>query len=130
MDRLDELQILVTILDCGNMAAAARKLGRSAVDDRAAERASLWAAIGSGPQPDDPAALVVDAALDAVADAPGPLMIVPMEDLLAEEEQPNLPGTTIEHPNWCRRLPAPVDALLAREDVAARVARLTNRRPG
>jgi DNA-binding transcriptional LysR family regulator len=29
MDRLDELQILVAILDAGNMAAAARKLGRS-----------------------------------------------------------------------------------------------------
>jgi DNA-binding transcriptional LysR family regulator len=29
MDRLDELQTLVAILDCGNMAAAARKLGRS-----------------------------------------------------------------------------------------------------
>ena len=30
MDRLDELQILVAILDTGSMAAAARKLGRSA----------------------------------------------------------------------------------------------------
>lgn len=107
----------------------ARRMGRSIVDDRDAERKALWAAVGDGPLPLDPAPLV-DAAIDAVADAPAPLMIVPVEDLIAEEEQPNLPGTTTQHPNWCRRLPDPIDALLARADVAARVARLTNKRPG
>jgi 4-alpha-glucanotransferase len=107
----------------------ARKLGRTVSDEREGERAALWRAIGDGPLPRDPAS-AVDAALDAVADAPGALMIVPIEDLIGEEEQPNLPGTTTEHPNWCRRLPEPVETLLQRSDVAARVARLEARRPG
>ncbi|HEX8554499.1 MAG TPA: 4-alpha-glucanotransferase [Sphingomonas sp.] len=107
----------------------ARRLGRTVGDEREGERAALWRAIGDGPLPRDPAS-PVDAALDAVADAPGALMIVPVEDLIGEEEQPNLPGTTTEHPNWCRRLPEPVETLLQRSDVAARVARLGARRPG
>jgi 4-alpha-glucanotransferase len=37
-------------------------------------------------------------------------MILPVEDLLGVEEQPNLPNTVEEHPNWRRRLPArPLD---------------------
>ena len=31
--------------------------------------------------------------------------MVPIEDVLALDEQPNLPGTINEHPNWRRRLP-------------------------
>ena len=32
------------------------------------------------------------------------LMLVQLEDVLAEVEQANLPGTTDAHPNWRRRL--------------------------
>ena len=31
-------------------------------------------------------------------------MLVQLEDVLAEVEQANLPGTTDAHPNWRRRL--------------------------
>lgn len=65
----------------------------------------------------------LDAAVGTAADAPplphgvdwpalrftaasaSPLMLLPMEDALGLREQPNLPGTTVQHPNWCRRLP-------------------------
>jgi 4-alpha-glucanotransferase len=40
--------------------------------------------------------------------APAPLLILPIEDLLLLAEQPNLPGTTTEHPNWRRRVPGDV----------------------
>jgi 4-alpha-glucanotransferase len=50
--------------------------------------------------------------------------VLPIEDALALTEQPNLPGTIDEHPNWRRRLPAPADALLRRPDVASRLAAL------
>ena len=40
-------------------------------------------------------------------------MLVQIEDVADEAEQANLPGTTDSHPNWRRRLPAPLDALLA-----------------
>ncbi len=33
------------------------------------------------------------------------LVLIPMEDALGRLEQPNLPGTVDEHPNWSQRLP-------------------------
>jgi 4-alpha-glucanotransferase len=109
-----------------------RDLGRGGdtADQRARDRAALWAVIGDGaPQPaaDDPAP-VVDAAIAFLAATPAPLVIVPMEDLAGLMEQPNLPGTVDEHPNWRRRLPAPIAALLARADVARRIDRLNEER--
>jgi 4-alpha-glucanotransferase len=52
---------------------------------------------------------VVDAGLAYVGLSGCELAIVPAEDLCGMVEQPNLPGTMDEHPNWRRRLPA--DAL-------------------
>ena len=43
------------------------------------------------------------------AASPAPLALLPVEDALGLEEQPNLPGTVDEHPNWRRRLPTAVD---------------------
>lgn len=39
------------------------------------------------------------------------LVAVQAEDLLGAEEQANLPGTVLEHPNWRRRLALPASAL-------------------
>jgi 4-alpha-glucanotransferase len=39
------------------------------------------------------------------------LMAVALEDLLGVVDQPNIPGTVDEHPNWRRRLPVQVDAI-------------------
>ncbi len=107
----------------------AEKLGRGGADRarRTTERAALWHAMGKPGDP--PAAPPVDAMIAHVAEAPCPLAIVPLEDLLALEEQPNLPGTIDEHPNWRRRMDAPTAALLARRDVARRTALLNAKRP-
>ena len=95
--------------------------------NRARERTALWQAVGNGaPKPDDPAT-VVDAAIAAVAGTPCPLAIIPVEDLLGLDEQPNLPGTIDEHPNWRRRLPDTLDRSLATPEVAARIAVLNAR---
>ena len=95
---------------------------------RAGERASLWEAVGGagGPPADPP----LDTILAAVARAPAPLLIVPVEDLLGMDEAPNIPGTVDEHPNWRRRLPAATDALLTDPAVVRRTAMLTQKRPG
>lgn len=93
------------------------------LEERAADRAALWRAIGEGAPPADPAP-VVDAAIAFVAATPGPLVLVPIEDLLGAEEQPNLPGTTTEHPNWRRRLPATTTALFDDPATARRIATL------
>lgn len=99
--------------------------------DRAEARKALWMAIGAGaPQPanDDPTP-VIERVLDFLAGSAAPLLLVPMEDLVGLVEQPNLPGTTVEHPNWRRRLPASIDALLAEPALQRRIASLTRARP-
>src|SRR5690606_22287093 len=36
---------------------------------------------------------------------PAPLVLVPLEDVMASIEQPNMPGSDDRHPNWRRRWP-------------------------
>lgn len=38
-------------------------------------------------------------------------MALQIEDILGAKEQPNLPGTIAEHPNWCRRVPVTAQSL-------------------
>jgi 4-alpha-glucanotransferase len=40
------------------------------------------------------------------------LVLMQLEDALAELEQPNLPATVNEHPNWRRKLPLALDQIL------------------
>ncbi|RDE04751.1 4-alpha-glucanotransferase [Sphingomonas aracearum] len=96
-------------------------------ETRAEDRTRLWQAFTAGrvtdapePAPEDTAP-VVDAALAFVAATPSALAIVPLEDVVGLVEQPNLPGTIDEHPNWRRRMPDTTAALLARAPVAARL---------
>ncbi|MBV7486130.1 4-alpha-glucanotransferase [Bordetella sp. BOR01] len=87
----------------------------SARRSRQAERTILWASLhaaglaGAGPPPDD---APIAAMLGFVAATPAPLMLAPLEDLAAMADQPNLPGTVGEHPNWRQRLPHGTNALL------------------
>ena len=77
---------------------------------RKRDRRALWrtfkkanAAEDAEPAPHD-ATPAVDAAIAFVAQAPSRLALIPIEDVLGLAEQPNLPGTIDEHPNWRRRL--------------------------
>jgi 4-alpha-glucanotransferase len=74
---------------------------------------------GAPPPADRPGA-AVDGALGYVAQSPAPLMLAPLEDLLALEAQPNLPGTIDEHPNWRRRLVPAAKDLFDAPEVEAR----------
>lgn len=104
---------------------------------REAERSALWRALAdaglveAGAPP--PAAAPLEAILAFLGRTPGPLRLVPLEDLLGLSEQPNLPGTVEQHPNWRRRMPVPVAALFADDDVQRRIAVLRTgrtRQPG
>jgi 4-alpha-glucanotransferase len=92
-------------------------------DLRQAERGRLWRAmLKSGAAKGEPPALdqtdeVVDAALVHVASSDCDLALIAIEDILGLVEQPNLPGTTDQHPNWRRRLP-PGDGLSAPKALA------------
>ncbi len=46
------------------------------------------------------------------------LMAIALEDLLGLKEQPNIPGTIDEHPNWRRRMPLCIDEIESAIDVA------------
>jgi 4-alpha-glucanotransferase len=47
------------------------------------------------------------------------LLAISLEDLLGVTDQPNIPGTVDEHPNWRQRLPMAVDEIAAAIDLAA-----------
>jgi 4-alpha-glucanotransferase len=47
------------------------------------------------------------------------LLAISLEDLLGVIDQPNIPGTVNEHPNWRQRLPLPIDEIAAAIDVPA-----------
>ena len=116
----------------------AERLGRLPADSdrnreeerRAWDRGLLWSTFGGPdprPAPDDPEP-AVEAALTHVGCSGSHLALAPLEDLLAFREQPNLPGTIEEHPNWRRRFDAPLDDLLAEPANARRVAALAKAR--
>ena len=86
--------------------------------ERDRDRGMLWSAMrasgaanGAPPPPKQPEA-AVDAAIRHVGMASCGLTIIPIEDVLGLQEQPNLPGTLDEHPNWRRRNPVPAARLL------------------
>lgn len=95
---------------------------------REQERSSMWQAMSEagcvhGPLPES---APLDAAIAFIAQTPAPLAMLPAEDALGLQEQPNLPGTVDTHPNWRRRLPQSVDTVLDTPEVAARLT-LMNR---
>lgn len=101
---------------------------------RVADRQGLWEAMcrtgsaaGDPPPPDQPAA-VVDAAIRHIGGAACSLVILPIEDALGNPEQPNLPGTLDQHPNWRRRHPGPAALLLEPDPVKARLEALSKAR--
>jgi 4-alpha-glucanotransferase len=90
-------------------------------------RHQLWhsfraAGVAEGDQPGPGAGgKVATAAAGFIGRTASRLALLPLEDALGVEEQPNLPGTVSGHPNWSRLLPAPVETMLDRPDVAARL---------
>jgi len=79
--------------------------------DRATLRRALTEAGLLAEGEEDPDAITA-AAYRYLARTPARLLMVQAEDLTGETEQPNLPGTVHEHPNWRRRLAETVETLL------------------
>ena len=100
---------------------------------RSSERDTLWAAFKSAKvaEGEAPAAAeathVVDAAVHFVAKTPAQLALLPLEDALALERQPNMPGTIVEYPNWRHRYDAEVASMLDETSVRYRIASLVKR---
>lgn len=105
--------------------------------ERTLERRALWQALteagflprqeGSDAPDHGEGNVPLDAAIAFMSAAPSPLAMLPIEDALGLVEQPNLPGTIDTHPNWRRRLPQPVAAVLDAPAVSARLAIMNKR---
>jgi 4-alpha-glucanotransferase len=119
---------LETRVKCGSLADAQSERAIRGLDRDALWRAfkSAKAAEGNLPPADQPAR-VADAAVKFIAETPSRLALLPLEDALALEEQPNLPGTIDEHPNWRRRYQREAGTMLDAPDVRRRVETLTRR---
>jgi 4-alpha-glucanotransferase len=57
-----------------------------------------------------------DSALGFLSRTPSRILAVALEDLLGVADQPNIPGTIDQYPNWRRKLPVPLEALDAALD--------------
>jgi len=65
-----------------------------------------------------------------LARTPSRLLAISLEDLLGLVEQPNVPGTVDEHPNWRRRLPVSLQHIVSAIDFdALRAATRERSRP-
>jgi 4-alpha-glucanotransferase len=102
-------------------------------DERERDRTLLWQAFrsakvatGEKPVPGE-TATAIEAALRFAAKASSELALLPLEDLLGLEEQPNLPGTIEQHPNWRRRYLGSADTVLKSEEVRRRLVPLRQR---
>jgi 4-alpha-glucanotransferase len=99
---------------------------------RAKDKKEIWAMLrgagavhGQAPDRTKPS-LFIDGAFRALAATSCPLALLAVEDFVGEKEQPNIPGTIDEHPNWRRRLKG--DRLLKMRDAKRRAAILAGRR--
>lgn len=98
---------------------------------RAADRVALLAALGDGARFDTsmPFSDALAAAIHAhVAATSSVLQLVQADDLAGETVAVNLPGTDRERPNWRRRLPMEVGALLDSARARAILAAVSGRR--
>jgi 4-alpha-glucanotransferase len=53
-----------------------------------------------------------------LARTPSRILAIMIEDLLNVIDQPNIPGTIDEHPNWRRKLPVPIEQFSSAIDTA------------
>jgi 4-alpha-glucanotransferase len=97
---------------------------------REREKAALDQALrASGALADEPDSdSRLSASIDFIGRTPAPLALLPLEDVMAVSEQPNLPGPGDDHPNWRRRWPMPVAQMLNDPQTSDRLKRLAHAR--
>jgi 4-alpha-glucanotransferase len=101
-------------------AAAARKRDRAQLWD-----AFVRAGIARGRMPGShDVSRVLAGAIDYLGKTACDLVVLPLEDALGRKEQPNLPGTITEHPNWRRRILVEAGEICRQKQVAPRLRRL------
>jgi 4-alpha-glucanotransferase len=92
-----------------------REHGLGSDEELESGRTSLLEHLGEVPDKVTPAK-VVEVAYRRLATAPSTLLSATLDDAVAEERRPNMPGTT-DRPNWCLPLPVPTEQLATHEGV-------------
>jgi 4-alpha-glucanotransferase len=106
---------------------------KSEAKQRSKDRMALWKAFGKAcivngkAPPSKHSGPVVDAAIAFTARSPAAMALIPIEDVLGLTDQPNLPGTIDEHPNWRRRLDQPSGQIFNSSQVRPRLKSLRER---
>jgi len=104
---------------------------RQAHEERTQERRRLREAIEpAGFAIGDDLSGIVAAAHGFLARTPCALLLVQMEDLAMEREQPNVPGSGDRYPNWRRKLSLDLDAIFAAPSTASILEAIRRERPG
>ena len=85
-------------------------LGRATPPEAAAEVHRRLTELLPDPAPTDPGA-VVDEVHRRLGRAPAALVLATLEDVVGMASRPNVPGTTVERPNWSMALPIAIDHL-------------------
>ena len=109
--------------DIGGQDADSREEAQAS---RGRDKAALDAALERAGMGEEPVAVALHRFLAASSAA---LALVQMEDLAGALEQPNLPGTLDEHPNWRRRLERPVEDVFASSPARDILAAMRDQRP-
>jgi len=114
---------------------AMRDGAAKAAAERKRDRAQMWdaflragVATGRAPGTHD-ISKVLTGAIDYLGKTACDLVLLPLEDALGRKEQPNLPGTITEHPNWRRRILVEAGEICRQKQVAPRLKRLATSRP-
>ena len=105
----------------GSDAEAQRRLGLRVNEEASASlrrRLAEW----TGSQDGRPLPEVIEATYAVLAEAPCALRAACLDDALAVEERPNMPGTIDQWPNWCLALPASLEQI-EQEPLAAAIAK-------
>lgn len=99
---------------------------------RAQQRAkithSLQAGLGWTSEKSITAKNAVDACTQFLGRTPSALVLLPLEDVFGLAEQPNMPGITTVHPNWCRRYPENTAQQLTQSPACEHLAHLAEAR--
>lgn len=104
----------------GSDLAEQQRYTQQSATDLAAGRAELIDRLQRAPEvgPDASVQQVVEAAHRLIGGAPSTLLAATLDDAVAAERRPNMPGTT-DRENWCLPLPVPLDDLPAHPTVRA-----------
>jgi 4-alpha-glucanotransferase len=106
----------------GSDLQAQRDIGTAPNEESSSALLEKLRARAPGDDPED----VIAGVYEDLARAPCRLLVATLDDVLAVEERPNMPGTTDEWPNWCIGLPESLEDL-EKTPLAARVADLLGR---